>query len=217
MKKINLFFVRHGETYFNKFHKIQGWSDSLLTEKGQLQAIHTGKWIDGNVKLDRVYSSDLGRTKTTTQLILLENKNRESLSIIYSSQLREVFFGSFEGDKLNQLVDLFDIIIPVENDSELASYVDEDEMMNQVKKYDPIHDAEDAAEFWHRVKKGLADIWADSDDGDNILVVTHGALIRKLASRIENCYHENPDNGSISTFEMTDVADLTLQKYNQYL
>ena len=55
----------------------------------------------------------------------------------------------------------------------------------------------------------------NSNDGDNILVVTHGALIRKLASRTENRYHENPDNGSISLFEMTDELDLTLQKYNQ--
>jgi len=215
MKKINLFFVRHGETYFNTCRKIQGWSDSLLTEKGQLEATHAGQWIADNVQLNRVYSSDLGRTKATTRLILLENKHQKSLPITYSTQFREAFFGSFEGDRLNQLAGLLRISVSAENDSELALVVNEDDMMNQVKKSDPTHDAEDATAFWRRVRKGLADIWDNSNDGDNILVVTHGALIRKLASRTENRYHENPDNGSISLFEMTDELDLTLQKYNQ--
>lgn len=30
---ITVYFVRHGETYFNRFARLQGWSDTLLTEK----------------------------------------------------------------------------------------------------------------------------------------------------------------------------------------
>lgn len=215
MKKINLYFVRHGETYFNTTHKIQGWSDSLLTEKGVLEATHVGQWINNNLQLSSIYSSDLGRAKCTTKLILSENDDSKSLPLAYLSYFREEFFGSFEGDRLNQLAGLLDMTQPVANDSELAAYVDEDEIMNQVKQSDPTHDAEDATTFWTRVQQGLEQIWSDSDDGDNILVVTHGAVIRKLAARTENHYYENPANASISLFEMTDVLNLTLQKYNQ--
>ena len=33
-----LYLMRHGETLFNVQHKIQGWCDSPLTEKGIKQA-----------------------------------------------------------------------------------------------------------------------------------------------------------------------------------
>lgn len=34
MKQLKLYFVRHGQTIFNKYNRMQGWSDSPLTEKG---------------------------------------------------------------------------------------------------------------------------------------------------------------------------------------
>lgn len=30
---VNIYMVRHGETYFNLLHRFQGWSDAPLTEK----------------------------------------------------------------------------------------------------------------------------------------------------------------------------------------
>lgn len=33
---INVYFVRHGQTYLNLYHRMQGWSDSPLTERGWL-------------------------------------------------------------------------------------------------------------------------------------------------------------------------------------
>lgn len=35
---INVYFVRHGQTYLNLYHRMQGWSDSPLTEKGLADA-----------------------------------------------------------------------------------------------------------------------------------------------------------------------------------
>lgn len=37
-----LYLVRHGETLFNIQGKIQGWSDSPLTERGIKQALGAG-------------------------------------------------------------------------------------------------------------------------------------------------------------------------------
>lgn len=33
-----IYLMRHGQTYFNLWHKIQGWTDSPLTEEGIKQA-----------------------------------------------------------------------------------------------------------------------------------------------------------------------------------
>ncbi|GAA3331389.1 hypothetical protein GCM10020331_087800 [Ectobacillus funiculus] len=32
---MNLYVVRHGETYLNRYNKMQGWADSPLTEEGK--------------------------------------------------------------------------------------------------------------------------------------------------------------------------------------
>ena len=32
-RKLNLYIVRQGETYLNRYSKLQGWSDSPLTEE----------------------------------------------------------------------------------------------------------------------------------------------------------------------------------------
>ena len=37
-----LYFVRHGETYWNVENKICGATDIALTERGHLQAVETG-------------------------------------------------------------------------------------------------------------------------------------------------------------------------------
>ncbi|MSE22130.1 histidine phosphatase family protein, partial [Lactobacillus parabuchneri] len=36
---ISLYFVRHGQTYLNKYHRIQGVIDSPLTDKGIADAV----------------------------------------------------------------------------------------------------------------------------------------------------------------------------------
>ena len=40
---VNVYFVRHGQTYLNLFHKYQGWSDAPLTEKGIEDGKRVGK------------------------------------------------------------------------------------------------------------------------------------------------------------------------------
>lgn len=219
LKKIQLYFVRHGETYFNTCEKIQGWSDSLLTQEGVNKVTHVGKIIN-RLSFAKVYSSDLGRARSTTEIILSENKNQQVIPLEYVSNFREQFFGSFEGDQLNIFSKLFDLKtinkVSVANDSELAMYFPEDEIMDRFKLIDPSHDAENSLEFWHRIEQGLRHIFSESQNGDKILVITHGAVIRKLATRTTRSYHKNPDNASISIFEINDDLKMKLNKYNQH-
>ena len=43
MTKLNNYLVRHGQTYYNIYNKLQGWSNSPLTEKGKQDAKNAGE------------------------------------------------------------------------------------------------------------------------------------------------------------------------------
>ncbi len=54
---ISTYFVRHGQTFLNKYHRIQGVIDSPLTDKGIEDAIDAGKRLK-TIPFDAAYSSD---------------------------------------------------------------------------------------------------------------------------------------------------------------
>src|SRR3954464_6171692 len=96
-RKLNLYIVRHGETYLNRYSKLQGWSDSPLTEEGKVIAIEAGKRL-ADIPFQRVYTSDLGRTIETAEIMLGQNHTGQHVELYKRRAFREVFFGSFEGD-----------------------------------------------------------------------------------------------------------------------
>ena len=59
--------VRHGETDFNKVHRIQGTLESQLTEAGRAQARELGSWLAATYAgaIDRVLCSPKARTRAT--------------------------------------------------------------------------------------------------------------------------------------------------------
>lgn len=61
-----IYFVRHGETVWNKENKICGATDSPLTELGHRQAVETGEKIrELGIKADIILYSPLSRAKDT--------------------------------------------------------------------------------------------------------------------------------------------------------
>ena len=97
---MKLYFVRHGETYLNKYKKMQGWSDSPLTVAGEAIARETGERLK-HIPFAAIYTSDLGRTIQTAQLILSENLYADANEIQPMKEFRETFFGSFEAEQGN--------------------------------------------------------------------------------------------------------------------
>lgn len=67
---INIYLIRHGETYFNLFHKIQGRVDSPLTPLGMKQAQAIGEYLrQHNIKFDYAFSSSSDQATDTLELI----------------------------------------------------------------------------------------------------------------------------------------------------
>ena len=61
--------MRHGETLFNVQHKIQGWCDSPLTEKGIKQAQKARDYFSKKgITFDHAYCSTSERCSDTLEL-----------------------------------------------------------------------------------------------------------------------------------------------------
>lgn len=88
-----IYLVRHGQTYFNLYHKIQGRVDSPLTYLGIQQAKTCGKWVkEQKINFDHAYCSTSERASDTLELITDNQLPYKRLK-----GLREFAFGLFEG------------------------------------------------------------------------------------------------------------------------
>src|SRR5690606_22589890 len=146
-KGCTFYFVRHGQTYFNHYRKIQGWSNTPLTEEGAEDVYRSARGL-ADVKFDAVYTSDLSRTVQTASIILEENKHADELTIEMMPEFREVFFGSFEGEDVDKAWAAINKELKYPSVAEMYAQSSIPERMNATKKADPHNDAEDFLTFW---------------------------------------------------------------------
>ncbi|WP_298070644.1 histidine phosphatase family protein [uncultured Faecalibaculum sp.] len=87
-----LILIRHGQTEFNTQNRLQGWSDSPLTEEGRKQMEISGAILkQAGLQPDVIWCSDLGRAVESAG-ILLPHASRMAMPA-----LREYSFGEFDG------------------------------------------------------------------------------------------------------------------------
>ena len=84
--------VRHGETAWNAEGRIQGHSDTPLSEHGIRQARAAASRLADPV-IDAAYSSDLVRASETARM-LLEGRDTP---LVRTAELRERYYGSLKG------------------------------------------------------------------------------------------------------------------------
>lgn len=88
-----IYFVRHGQTFWNVENKICGATDIGLTEKGHQQAIETGKRIlEEGIKADEILYSPLIRAKDTA----LHISEMTGIPAREEIRLKEQNFGKYE-------------------------------------------------------------------------------------------------------------------------
>ena len=213
---VTFYFMRHGETYLNRFSRMQGWANAPLTPEG-IEVVHQSGHGLADVKFDAVYTSDLQRTIDTANIILAENHHAEHLTITPMPEFREVFFGYFEG--LEAPIVWRDIIETTQADLGLPSGSEEqvEATMNMLKAKDPSGLAENYLEFWQRVESGLLQLLQKhADTNDKILIVCHGLTIRNLLHGLVADFEvgEPLANASISTVKYLN-GQFKLIAYNQ--
>ncbi|MDR0217861.1 MAG: 2,3-diphosphoglycerate-dependent phosphoglycerate mutase GpmB [Enterobacteriaceae bacterium] len=95
---LQVYLVRHGETEWNLARRIQGQSDSPLTEVGQHQAHLVAQRVKSE-NITHVITSDLGRTRQTAEIIA----EACGCEVILEPRLREIHMGVLENRELDSL------------------------------------------------------------------------------------------------------------------
>ena len=172
-KVLKLYIVRHGETEWNVIKRFQGQLNTPLTEKGIKKLKETGKKLE-NVLFDEVYTSELGRTVASAEIILNENNGYKNnkLELQKLAELNEVYFGVWQGLTYEEVF----LKYPEEGNNYFYN----------VKNYKAENvEAEKLEDALERFLKGINKI-LDSHESGNILVVTHGTVFEMFMNYVAN-------------------------------
>ncbi len=156
MKSCILYLVRHGQTEWNVKRIIQGHTNIPLNEVGEQQA-HAQRKNLKSVNFSRIYSSDLIRAHRTAKILNLERQ----LAIETTKALRERYFGDYEGESSEEgRAQLWKL---------LSNYTEHPKL-----KQSRVENNESVI---GRVFTFLREI-SVAHPGENILVATHGGVLR---------------------------------------
>ena len=213
----NIYLVRHGQTYYNIYNKLQGWSNSQFTKKGKQDAVQVARRLK-NTHFDAAFCSDLPRAIETCQTILDGNGANSVKSPTISPFFREEFYGVYEGTNMDQAWYMAGAPHGLKTFKEIVSQHSIGTAKDWLHDADPFHDAENNQQYWHRMDQGIELIKnVQVPDGANILWVSHGNTCLSLVERFgEGKYDitKRPDNGSLSKLVMTE-NDIKFEFYNR--
>ena len=160
---LQVYLVRHGETVWNAERRIQGQSDSPLTEKGEQQAHQVGERVK-DWGITHIISSDLGRTRRTAEIIA----DACGCAVTLDPRLRELNMGVLEKRPLDGLT--------AEEETWRAGLVNGTEGGR-------IPDGESMTEMAERMHDAL-NTCLDLPAGSRPLIVSHGMALGVLVSTI---------------------------------
>jgi len=160
---LQVYLVRHGETVWNAERRIQGQSDSPLTEKGEQQAWQVGERVK-HLGITHIIASDLGRTRRTAEIIA----DACGCSLTLDARLRELNMGVLEKRPLDGLT--------AEEEQWRAALVNGTEGGR-------IPEGESMTEMATRMHAAL-NACLDLPAGSRPLLVSHGMALGSLVSTI---------------------------------
>jgi len=153
--------LRHAETVWNRDKRIQGQQDAPLTSDGRKQSEKWGRALRRH-KLDHLIMSDLGRAIHTADLI---NKSL-GLPCSQEPRLREQDWGCWSGLRHDELLKL-----------------DEHKAQQHMGWHFRPAKGESRLDVFKRSYQALVDA-AHRLEGQRILVITHGGVVRSLLYRM---------------------------------
>ncbi|MBS0629197.1 MAG: histidine phosphatase family protein [Verrucomicrobia bacterium] len=180
-----LHLVRHGETDWNVQKRYQGSQDIPLNERGRLQAAEVANQLK-EISFAGIYSSHLKRAFETAEII----RGTRPLQVVQYPELKEGFYASLEGKTFLEIEEQFGF---------LAAHAE----LSNVEKlhFKIIPEMESGYEVTQRTLPILKLI-AQKHLGEDVLIVTHGGVIRALLVYLAN--HDwtttKIHNGQVVTF-----------------
>lgn len=192
------YLVRHGQTSWNETHRFQGWLDIGLDTIGMLQAKMLADYFKQE-DIKHIYSSDLTRALKTAQLI----QQKIECPLTISKNLRELNVGNWEGMTLEEITSEF----------KPEDQIDEVSLFGRGRS-----GGESLEEFQTRIVECFNKILDKNQDQD-IMIVTHGGVVRVLLCHILGCdiSQRNTlkiDNGSFSILKINNQREITIIDQN---
>ena len=159
MKETEIILIRHGETEWNSQKRMQGHSNSDLSEvgRGQIQAL--GELMK-NVSFDHIYSSDSLRTRQTAEAITQYSGH----TLQFDQRIREKNLGVFEGLTSTEAKERHPEIYRLFKTAGANYVIDEGESTQQL--------LERALEFIEEIRL--------RHPQERVVMVTHGGVVRVL-------------------------------------
>jgi broad specificity phosphatase PhoE len=167
--RTKIYLVRHGQTDWNKDRRVQGWTDIKLNKEGVKEAKKIGEYFKDKV-IHAIYSSPLKRALQTAKEIARHKK----YSIHKVDEFREGRFGIFEGVRYEDVVKHKDFREGLEKQGHFH--------------YRPPQ-GESYGDIYERVSEKLDKIVEGHRD-EQILIVTHGGVVRSIAHKIGLITHD---------------------------
>ena len=155
---LELWLLRHGETTWNAERRIQGQTNTPLSDLGIRQAKALAKRLKG-IHFDQVYSSDLDRASHTANLALANSKP------MFDQRLREIHFGIFEGKRH-------------------ADFSPEEEAHYAHHKEDPYERRIPGGECWRDLGERAESWLKDLPREGKVIAFSHGGTIRSTLFRL---------------------------------
>lgn len=152
------YFIRHGETTFNKAGIAQGWVDSPLTEEGIAQAKKLGKGME-DIDFTAAYTSISERAYDTANYVLAGT----DVNPFINEDLKEINFGSMEGGSSD------------------AAWEDLGLRLNEGWSNEG---GETMKQVGERVRKAVDLAIEENPEGGNILISSHGIAITSFVETL---------------------------------
>lgn len=210
MKK--LIMLRHGESLWNKENRFTGWTDVVLSPKGEEEARTAGKILKkNNIKIDIAYTSVLKRANQTL-FLTLENNDNLGIPVIRNYRLNERHYGALQGLNKEETANKYgeeQVKLWRRSYEVLPPLLSEDDKRNP--KFDELYKGIDNLPLGESLKLCLervvpyyeAVIKTSFVNNDVILIAAHGNSLRSLAKYIENISDEDILNLEIKTGVLT--------------
>ncbi len=189
---MKLYLIRHGQTTGNRDSVIQGWLDVPLSDTGEAQARELGERM-ASIKFDRIYCSDIYRTKCTCDLVFGPERER-----IYDPRIREIN----------------NTVIAGRSRADVVAQYGEDNFVAAAHSLDYSRfGGENDESIVARAGSFLDDMEKLEGECKRIAVVTHGGTIRAFLWSILGATHDvglmNIDNCSVTVLAHHKTPTIT--------
>lgn len=200
---MRIFFIRHGKDDGNYRG---GWSNMPLIDEGKEQVKKLAKFLEetkDEYKIEKIISSDLLRTKQTTEII----NEKLKVPVEYTEKLREMNNGKIAGMLNADVEKLYPGLY-----------------YNTLRIDEKYPGGESPIEFYNRITRDFEKIVNENKEYKNIMLVTHSGVINIIYRYINNMEWSNKiksikiSNASIYSLVINgESRKFDMENYNEYL